>query len=213
MSLKPFALAHARGLHLALIARHLMLIRLLRASLLQLQQQTRVLYFDQIINVLQPCLHKSQLRFSWVVPERNRLAHDIFIGCHEVCWQKFNKLVLYVLDEVELSWSVAVHNEDCQERMRLFYTRVDHFDQDVCVFGELDHKLLLFLHVAVGIEGNFVRVVEKEIVFWGELDADVLNLVLALTALEMKFEFWICLQVKESLRGLPPVIRLLVVLA
>ena len=48
--------------------------------------------------------------------------------------------------------------------MRLLDAGVHHLYQDVGVVAELDHQLLVFLHVAEGVLVDDVRVVEEQVV-------------------------------------------------
>jgi len=56
---------------------------------------------------------------------------------------------------------MVVHDEDCQEAVRVLDARVGHFYEDVRVFLEVDHQLLLLLHVPESVLVDTVRVMEK----------------------------------------------------
>ena len=70
--------------------------------------------------------------------------------------------------------------------MWVFDARVGHLDEDVGVFLEVDHELLLLLHVSEFVLVNAVSVVEEQIVFTRQLDFHLVNLALAGSAVEQK---------------------------
>ena len=115
-------------------------------ALLYLQQQRGVLDFDECVDVLETGLHERDLGLDGVVAEGDRLAHDLLAARHEVRRQQLYKLVLDVLDEVQLRRPVTTHNEHGEETVRLLNTRIHHLNQDVRVVVELYHQLLGFLH-------------------------------------------------------------------
>lgn len=65
--------------------------------------------------------------------------------------------------------------------MRFLDTAVDHFDEDVGVLVELNHELLLFLHVPEVVFLDGVAVVEKQIVLRCQLNPYILNIVVVIT--------------------------------
>lgn len=66
--------------------------------------------------------------------------------------------------------------------MRLFNARVKHFDKYIRVLREVYHQLLPFLHMSERIKVDSVRIVEKQVVFACQFDADLLNLCILLPA-------------------------------
>jgi len=72
-----------------------------------------------------------------------------------------------------------IHNEHSKEAVGIFDAGVSHFDKDVGVLLEVDHQLLLLLHVAEFVFINTVRVVEEQIVFTGKLHFDFMDQTLA----------------------------------
>ena len=67
--------------------------------------------------------------------------------------------------------------------MRLLYAVIDHVAQHAGVLIEVDDELLLSGHVLIIIFGNRVSVMEEQISLGGQLDLDVLYLILADSAL------------------------------
>ena len=59
--------------------------------------------------------------------------------------------------------------------MRLLDAGVDHLDQNVGIIAELDHQLLVLLHVAEAVLVDDVSVVEEQIVLTSQLNFDVLE--------------------------------------
>lgn len=92
-----------------------MLIRRLRSILLQLQQQGRILHFDQLVHIGQALLHKCHLRLGAIIAVSDRLAHDLFLRCHEVSRKQLNELEVISLDEVQLGGAVTIHHQDSEE--------------------------------------------------------------------------------------------------
>ena len=115
---------------------------------LQLQEETWVFDLDQVIHVLQSGLHECNLGFDAIVSESDALAHGVLRARHEVTGQQLNKFVLDVLNKVQLGGSITVHDENGKERVRFLDARVYHFNQNVYVVLEFNHKLLIFLHVS-----------------------------------------------------------------
>ena len=70
--------------------------------------------------------------------------------------------------------------------MRVFDAGIGHFDEDIGVFLEVDHELLLLLHVSEFVFVNAVSVVKEQIVLTGQLDLHLVNLALASGAVEQK---------------------------
>lgn len=95
-------------------------------ALLNLQEEGGVLDFDEGVDVLEAGLHEGHLRLDRVVPEGDRLAHDLLAARHEVSRQQLYKLVFYVLYEVEFRRAVSAHDEDREETVRLLDTRIHH---------------------------------------------------------------------------------------
>lgn len=65
--------------------------------------------------------------------------------------------------------------------VRFLNAAVDHLDEDTWVFGELNHELLILLHLAEGVLVHSVCVVEKEVVFRGQLNSHILDVVVLVT--------------------------------
>ena len=147
----------------------------MRILFLQLQEQRRIFDFDEVIDVLEASLHQGHLALHRVVPEGYGLAHSVLWARDEVAREQLNELVLDVLDEVQLGRTVSVHDEDGEERVRLLNARVDHLDQDVGVVGELNHELLVLLHVTEAVLVDDVGVVEEKVVLTGQLNLDILE--------------------------------------
>ena len=114
---------------------------------LKLQQERWVFDFYEVVYVLQAGFHQGHLRLHGVVPEGDGLSDCVFWGSHEVATQELDELVLNVLDEVQLSSAISVHDENGQKRVRLLDARVYHFDKDIGVVAELYHQFLVLLHV------------------------------------------------------------------
>lgn len=58
--------------------------------------------------------------------------------------------------------------------------RVEHLDQNVRVFGKIDHELLPLLHVPERVVIDSMCVMEEQIVLRGQLNPDLLDLLLVL---------------------------------
>ena len=82
-------------------------------SPLELEQEGRVLYLDQVVDVLQSSFHQLHLRLDGVVAVSDRCAHNLLRAGQELTGKQLDKLVLDVLDEVELCFAVVVHDKDC----------------------------------------------------------------------------------------------------
>ena len=70
--------------------------------------------------------------------------------------------------------------------MWVFDAGVGHLDEDVGVFLEVDHELLLLLHVSEFVFVHAVSVVEEQIVLTRQLDFHLVNLTLTGGAVEQK---------------------------
>ena len=99
----------------ALVRTHLVLVRCLCTTLLQLQKERWVLNFHELIDVLKTSFHECNLRLATVVAISDGLAHNIFVGGNKICPQQLNKLEVVTLDEVELGRTISVHHEDSQK--------------------------------------------------------------------------------------------------
>lgn len=115
-------------------------------ALLNLQQQRGILDFDQCVHVLQPCLHEGDFGFDRVISEGNGLADYLLAARHEIGREQLYELVLNVLNKIEFGCTIAAHNEDCEETMRLLDARVDHFYKNVGIIIKFDHQFLSLLH-------------------------------------------------------------------
>ena len=80
---------------------------------LELEKQRGIFDFYQIVYVLETRLHKLNLAFDSVVAVGYRLTHHIFLAGFKFTGKQLDKLVLDVLDEVELCFAVMVHDKDC----------------------------------------------------------------------------------------------------
>ena len=133
----------------------------LRVLFLQLQEETWILDFHKVVDILQSGLHERNLRLHAIVPEGDALADGVLRACHEVTGQQLDEFVLYVLNKVQFGGAIAVHDENSQEGVRLFDARIYHFNQNVYVVLKFNHKLLIFLHVSKRILVDDVSVVEE----------------------------------------------------
>ena len=62
---------------------------------------------------------------------------------------------------------MVVHDEDSEETVGVLDARVGHLNEDIRILLEVDHQLLLLLHVAESVFVYDVRVVEEQVVFAG----------------------------------------------
>ena len=67
-------------------------------------------------------------------------------------------------------------------------SRICHLDENVCIFLEVDHEFLLLLHMTELVFVNAVCVVEKQVVLAGQLDLNLMDLVLTSTVQEENFD-------------------------
>lgn len=68
--------------------------------------------------------------------------------------------------------------------MWFFDAWVHHFLEHICILSEIDEQLLFLLHVAVRILIYLMCIVEKQIVFWSQLNPYILYLILSHSALQ-----------------------------
>lgn len=61
--------------------------------------------------------------------------------------------------------------------MRLFDARVDHLDENIGIVREFDHELLILLHHSETIFVDDVCVVEEQIIFGGQFNLDILEII------------------------------------
>ena len=81
-----------------------------------------------------------------------------------------------------------IHNENGEETVWVFDGRIGHLDKYVRILLEVDHELLLLLHVAELVLVNTVRVVEKQVVLAGQLYLHLVDLILTGTIQEKYFD-------------------------
>ena len=67
-------------------------------------------------------------------------------------------------------------------------SRIGHFDENVCIFLEVDHELLLLLHVTELVFVNAVCIVEKQVILTRQLDLHLMDLILTGTVQEKHFD-------------------------
>ena len=72
--------------------------------------------------------------------------------------------------------------------MWVFDSRISHLDENVCIFLEVDHEFLLLLHMTELVLVNAVCVVEKQVVLAGQLDLNLVDLVLTSTVQKENFD-------------------------
>ena len=80
-----------------------------------------------------------------------------------------------------------IHNENSEETVRVFDCRIGHLDKDVGIFLEVDHEFLLLLHVTELVFVHAVCVVEKQVVLAGQLNLNLVDLILTGTIQEKYF--------------------------
>ena len=61
--------------------------------------------------------------------------------------------------------------------MRVFDARIGHLDENVGILLEVNHELLLLLHVAELVLVNVMRVVEEQVVLTCQLNLHLVDLV------------------------------------
>jgi hypothetical protein len=110
-----------------------------RLSSLKLEQERWVFDFDQIVDILEPCLHELNLRLDSIVSICDRSPHRLFGTSHEFTRQQLNELVLNILDEIEFGLAMMVHDEYSEEAVWVFDARIGHFDEYIGVFLKIDH--------------------------------------------------------------------------
>ena len=64
--------------------------------------------------------------------------------------------------------------------MRFLDAAVDHLDEDVGIFVELYHQLLVLLHLSEAVLVHNVGVVEEQIVLRGQLDLHILDVIVVI---------------------------------
>ena len=77
-----------------------------------------------------------------------------------------------------------MHDKDRQEALWLLDARVGHFDENIGILAEIDHQLLLFLHLPKAVLCDHMCVMEEEIILRCQLHLHFLNLVLILSSLQ-----------------------------
>lgn len=80
----------------------------------------------------------------------------------------------------------------------LFDAAVDHLDEDVGIFVELDHELLVLLHLSEAVFVHYVGVVEEEVVLRGQLNLHILNVVVVVALPSVIIISGVCLQAQGS---------------
>ena len=156
-----------------------MRIHCIRLSSLQLEKQRRIFDLDEVVDVLQSRFHELHLRFDCVVSVSDGGAHGLLGAGHKLAREQLDELVLDVLDEVKFGLAVMVHYEHRKEAVRVLYARIGHLHEDVGIFLEVHHQLLLLLHVSEFVLIHFVCVVEEEIVFTRQLNLHLVDLTLS----------------------------------
>lgn len=81
--------------------------------------------------------------------------------------------------------------------VRFFDAGVDHLNEDLVKLLKRDHQLLLLLHHSETVFGHNHRVVEKEVVFTGQLNHDVFSLVNTVASLQGHFSIDLLFQGRE----------------
>ena len=61
--------------------------------------------------------------------------------------------------------------------MRLLDARVDHLDENIGIISEFDHELLILLHHSETIFVHDVGVVEEQVIFRGQFNLDILEII------------------------------------
>ena len=61
--------------------------------------------------------------------------------------------------------------------MWVFNARIGHLDENVGILLEVDHELLLLLHVAELIFVNAVRIVEEQVILTCQFNLHLMDLV------------------------------------
>jgi len=109
---------------LIISSEHLHLALVIRRALLQLQEQWRILELDEVVDVLKPCIHQLGLAFEGVVAVSDVLSHDFLLTGLIVARKQFDKLVLDVLDKIQLCVTIAAHYEHGKVGVRFLYALV-----------------------------------------------------------------------------------------
>lgn len=65
--------------------------------------------------------------------------------------------------KIETNRRYPSHPEMKKKPSRLFYAVIQHSDENVRVFGEVDHQFLLFLHLAESLFVQIMREVKEQI--------------------------------------------------
>ena len=81
-----------------------------------------------------------------------------------------------------------IHNENSEETVWVLYRRIGHFDENVCIFLEVDHEFLLLLHVTELVFVNAVCIVEKQVILTSQLDLHLMDLILTGTVQKKHFD-------------------------
>ena len=116
-----------------------MLLHCVGLASLELEKQRGIFDFYQIVDVLETRLHKLNLAFDSVIAVSYRLTHHIFLAGFKFAGKQLDKLVLNILDEVELGLSVVRHDKHSQERVGLLDARIGHLYENVGVLLKIDH--------------------------------------------------------------------------
>ena len=94
-------------------------------------------------------------------PVRN-VVLDGFLGAPvAISREQLHKLVLHVLNEVQASLAGIFHEKNGQVLRRFSNDQVEHPRQYSCVVWELDHELLLLLHIPKAVIVHHVPIVEE----------------------------------------------------
>ena len=75
--------------------------RSLGRRLLKLKQKRRIFDFHDCINVLESCLHDSELRLNSIVSVGDLLSDSLFSGCLKITREQFHEFILHILNEIQ----------------------------------------------------------------------------------------------------------------
>ena len=81
-----------------------------------------------------------------------------------------------------------IHNENSEETVWILDSRIGHFDKNVCIFLEVNHELLLLLHVTELVFVHAVCIVEKQVILTRQLDLHLMDLILPGTVQKKNFD-------------------------
>ena len=156
--------------------------------LLQLQEQGWVLHLNQVVNVLKPSLHQLHLGLDSIVAVSDGCANYFFRTGEELARKQLNELILDVLDEIKLGHALVVHDKDGQEAVRVLDAGVGHLYEDVCVLLEVNHELLLLLHVSEFVFIHAMSVVKEQVVLACQFHLDLMDCVIIISIQKKHFD-------------------------